>query len=257
MQSSEVNLNYIWQFKYKNYQSATAFQESYNVSMKTLHSGGFNSPEWLGKQKGMLANASEGSLPRPSSITEFLLRQKFDNLLDWGGGPGWIWAYLLKTNLHGQLNYFNLELESSKLAFEYLTQYLPRMKFVDFGEITSLAHENNLLYGNSILQYFDDNSVLLKIIKEISPISIVLDDIAGHEEEFFSLQNYYGFLQVNRFLNLNKLISEVVGLGYKLSVNRPYEKNFSATMIPKIWIGAGESVEFEAPSSVTLVFDRI
>ena len=257
MQPSDVNLNYIWQFKYENYQSATAFQDAYNISMKTLHSGGFNSPEWLSKQKGMLADASEGSLPRHSSITEYLLHQKFDNLLDWGGGPGWIWAYLLKSNLHGQLNYFNLELESSKLAFEYLTQHLPKMKFVDFDDISLLAHENNLLYGNSILQYFEDNSVLLKIIEEISPISVVLDDIAGNEEEFFSLQNYYGYLQVNRFLNLNKLISEVVSLGYKLSVNRHYEKSFSATMIPKIWIGPGETAECDAPSSVTLVFDRI
>lgn len=247
----------MWQKKFNNYLEAVGIKESYNDLEFREFKGGFDSREWINRQESMFGLAAKGELPRSSSIFEFLGARPIQNIVDFGGGPGWIWAYLVKSKLHGEISYYNLELDTSRIAFNYLTQEFPRMKFLQMNEVSSLKGYENFLYCNSVLQYFENNSALLKLITDLSPSIIVLDDVAGNEEEFFSLQNYYGFLQVNRFLNLNKLISEVVGLGYKLTVNRPYEKRFSATMIPKIWIGPDECAECEAPSSVTLVFYRI
>ncbi len=255
--SGRLNLDYVWQLKFKNFADAILTQESLNSLIPDQSRGGFDSAEWFNKQESMLDLAAKGELPRSTSIVEFLAGKSIQNIVDFGGGPGWIWAYLVKSNLHNGLSYYNLELESSRIAFEYLTYRLPSMKFVEMCEVPSLANEGNLLYSNSILQYFEDNSLLLELIRELNPVSIVLDDIAGDEEEFYSLQNYYGFLQVNRFLNLSKLISEVCSLGYKLLLNRAYEKGFSSKMIPKIWIGSDEVTDYKVPSSVTLVFERI
>ena len=252
-----MNLSYVWQLKFESYADAVLAQESLNGLDLSESNGGFDSHEWANRQDSMFKLAANGELPRASSVFEFLGTRPIQNIVDFGGGPGWIWAYLVKSNLHSGMSYFNLELESSRIPFNYLTQEFPRMKFLQMNELSSLKDDENLIYCNSVLQYFENNSALLNLIIELSPSTIVLDDVAGHEDEFFSLQYYYGFFQVNRFLNLNKLISEIVGLGYRLSVNRPYEKIYSATMIPKIWIGPGESAECEAPSTVTLVFDRI
>jgi len=205
----------------------------------------------------MLELAARGELPRHTSIIEFLDSGSIENIVDFGGGPGWIWAYLVNTNSHGNMSYYNYELESSRLAFEYLNQQLPSMNFAEIDKISNLIFDRNLLYSNSVLQYFENNSVFLDLIQASNPVSIILDDVAGGTEEFYSLQNYYGHLQINRFLNLEKLIYEVCSHGYKLSSRRPYQKEFSKSMIAKIWLGVEKGVECGIPSSVTLVFDRI
>ena len=255
---NNLNLNYIWQFRFANYADAVTAKESYgpNVTRQSREEG-FNSVEWLNKQKTMLETAARGELPRHTSILEFLDSSSLENIIEFGGGPSWIWAYLVHTNSHGNLNYYNCELESSRQAFEFQNSKLPNMNFIEKEEISDLIFQRNLLYCNSVLQYFENNSVFLNLIQTSNPVSIILDDVAGGAEEFFSLQNYYGHMQVNRFLNLERLIYEVCSRGYKLSCEKHYQKEFSKRMVPKIWLGAENGVESEVPSSVTLVFDRI
>jgi putative methyltransferase (TIGR04325 family) len=253
-----LNFDYVWQLKFKNFSDAVLAQKSFNnLFFHQSGGGGFDSTQWSKKQASMLDLAQKGELPRPTSIVEFLVGRSIQNIVDFGGGPGWLWAYLVKSNVHHGLNYYNLELESSRIAFEFLTHRLPNMKFIKTSEVANLADDKNLLYSNSVLQYFEDNCPLLEVIKYLGPSCIVLDDIAGDEEEFYSLQNYYGFLQVNRFLNLKKLILEVSSMGYELLLSRKYEKDFSSKMIPEIWIGSDKVANNKIPSSVTLVFERI
>jgi putative methyltransferase (TIGR04325 family) len=253
-----LNINYIWQFRFENYADAVAAKEFYNPAV-ALQSpgGGFDSTEWLSKQKTMFELAVRGELPRHTSIVEFLDRDHIENIIDFGGGPGWIWAYLVHMNSHGNISYYNCELESSRQAFEFQNPKLPNMNFIEREDISDLIFDKNLLYCNSVLQYFEDNSVILELIQTSNPVSIILDDVAGGSEEFFSLQNYYGYLQINRFLNLERLINEVCSQGYKLLCRRHYQKEFSKRMVPKIWLGVENGVESGVPSSVTLVFDRI
>jgi putative methyltransferase (TIGR04325 family) len=252
----ELNLGYIWQFRFDSYREARLLTDEFNLSLQNDRLGGFDSTEWHGKQLAMLEIALDSKLPRPSTITEFLTSEKFENLIDLGGGPGWIWAYLLKTNQAVNLSYFNVELASSRLAFDHLAKVLPRMKFVELGELIELKGKKNLVYANSVLQYFESNSELLKLIELTDPKYIILDDIAGAKDEFYSLQNYYGYLQVNRFANIEKTIEEIAQLGYSLLIRKPYDKNFSSKMIPRIWLGEPNNSDCEAPSSWTLVFTK-
>jgi putative methyltransferase (TIGR04325 family) len=252
----EPNLEYIWQFKFDNYSEAWTKKDEFNHSLQQNQLGGFDSLEWQAKQLEMLEIALDSKLPRPSTITEFLLREKFENIIDIGGGPGWIWAYLIKTNLTENLSYFNLELASSRLAFDYLTKDLPRMKFVELEDLSEIKSAKNLLYANSVLQYFESNSELLKLIQLTDPSCIILDDIAGAEDEFYSLQNYYGYLQINRFANIQKTIEEISQLGYSLLIRKPYDKKFSSKMTPRIWLGEPNNSDCEAPSSWTLAFAK-
>lgn len=254
----DFNLDYIWQFRFENYSDAASIRDSYNrFVLSQSRQEGFDSNEWLNKQKSMLGLAANGVLPRVTSIIEFLESASIENIIDFGGGPGWIWAYLVKANLHGNLKYYNVELESSRLAFEYLSEQLPRMDFTTIQDISHLILDRNVLYSNSVLQYFENNSILISLIQASNPVSIILDDIAGSNEEFFSLQNYYGHMQINRFLDLEKLIFEVCIQGYRLSSYSPYHKEFSRSMIPKIWLGDKKGGECRIPSSVSLIFDRV
>ena len=249
-------MKYIWQFKFDDYSEARTKKDEFNHSMQQNHLGGFDSTEWRTKQLAMLEIALDSKLPRPSTITEFLSSDEFVNLIDIGGGPGWIWAYLLKTNQAENLSYFNLELASSRLAFDYLTKVLPRMKFVELDDLSRLKVQKNLLYANSVLQYFESNSELLNLIEITDPSCIILDDIAGAEDEFYSLQNYYGCLQVNRFANIQKTIEEISQLGYSLLIRKSYEQNFSSKMTPRIWLGEPNDSDCQAPSSWTLAFTK-
>ena len=252
----ELNLNYIWQFRFENYHEAQSLKDQFNLSMQRSLLGGFDSTEWHAKQLAMLEVAMDSKLPRQSAITEFLMGEKFENLIDLGGGPGWIWAYLMKTNQAENLHYFNIELDSSRRAFDYVTKELPRMKFVDLKDLSKLKKSKNLLYANSVLQYFESNSELLKIIEILAPRRIVLDDIAGSEDDFYSLQNYYGYLQINRFVDVKKTIEDITSLGYSVMTMRPYDKNFSTNMVPRIWLGQSVNSDCEAPPSWTLAFTR-
>jgi len=257
MRLRKIDPKHIWQLKFNDYAEAKSAQEFYNNLNYSEIQGGFNSIEWQGKQQKMLELAFDGKLPRYTILPELLPDLEIQNLIDYGGGPGWIWAYLVKMNLASNISYFNVELESSRIPFESMTRNLPRMKFMDLGELPDFHDSKTLLYFNSILQYFEDNSELIKIVKKIKPIQLVLDDVAGSAEEFYSLQNYYGFLQINRFLSIEKLITQVCELGYSLSVQRVYTKVFPPQMVPKIWLGSKESSSCEIPSSWTLVFNRI
>ena len=167
---------------------AKLFSESFNLSSGLHNKGGFNSNKWLAKQIDMLSTALEGNLPRESSVPEFIMERQFDNFVDYGGGPGWIWAYLLQTGMPPDLNYFNIELASSRFFFENLNADLPIMNFIYLIEIDKLRSSQTLLCANSTLQYMDDNSELLRLISDLNPQRIILDDIVGEdEEEFFSL----------------------------------------------------------------------
>ena len=257
MNPKELNLDYIWQFKFEDYSDAEAARNSLNRYFFDQPSGaGFDSSQWLDKQKSMLGLAANGVLPRSASVFELLDNSSVENIIDFGGGPGWVWAYIVNSNLHKDMKYYNIELESSRLAFEYLSKELPKMKFTTIEKISKLIHDKNIVYCNSVLQYFENNSTFLSLIQASNPVSIILDDIAGSNEEFYSLQNYYGYLQINRFLNLDKLISDVCSQGYRLSVTKPYHKEFSKGMISKIWLGDDKDVDSEIPSSISLLFQR-
>jgi putative methyltransferase (TIGR04325 family) len=252
----DFNFEYIWQGKFDNYVDALMVANQQNSLTNFKSAGGFDSQKWHKKQLQMLETAREPQLPRPTTILEVLEPGKYDNLIDLGGGPAWLWAYLIKTNSVTNLNYFNIELDSSTLAFGYLVNDLPNMKFINLDEVHSLKGSRNLLYSNSVLQYFQDNSELLRIVEDAKPLTIILDDVAGEQEEFFSLQNYYGFFQVNRFINLNEIIQQLCNAGYQLMFQKLYEKSFSPKMVPRIWLGKNIESQSALPPSWSLAFAR-
>ena len=55
-----LNLNYIWQFRFENYVDALTAKESYGSVVARQSRGGFDSSEWLSKQKTMLELAARG-----------------------------------------------------------------------------------------------------------------------------------------------------------------------------------------------------
>ena len=93
-----LNLNYIWQFRFENYSDAVIAKEFYDSVVAGQSRGGFESSEWVEKQNSMLELAARGELPRHTSIIEFLDGGSIDNIIDFGGGPGWIWAYVVNAN---------------------------------------------------------------------------------------------------------------------------------------------------------------
>ena len=98
--------------------------------------------------------------------------------------------------------------------------------------------------------------MLLTVIEDPEPVCFILDDVADFDKKFYSLQNYYGYFQINRLLDINRLIEKICKMCYHILVQRYYEKVFSSEMNPKIWLGRDGSPDSEPPPFWTLVFAR-
>ena len=98
-----------------------------------------------------------------------------------------------------------------------------------------MISRTDILYSNSVLQYFQDDSTLTKLVSFLSPEYILLDDfITSLGETFYSLQNYHGVDVPYRFSSLIDMQRACTELGYELIVNSGYPSPIAAGMEARI-----------------------
>ncbi|EMJ92098.1 methyltransferase, TIGR04325 family [Leptospira alstonii] len=169
--------------------------------------------------------------PRPTNLPAIVSLTNSKTIIDIGGSSGWIYDYLNSNTLSNRIRkYFILEVfdivsRSKRFAHPDKVQY-----FTDYKKLRSC----DLLYTNSVIQYFPTNEHLLEIIGQVKPKFILVDDLyAGDNEEFFSNQISYEKKIPHRFLNFEKFKKEVCKEGYRLILKQPFHTPILGQYQPK------------------------
>lgn len=129
------------------------------------------------------------------------------------------------------------------------------MKFVSIKALKKSFYNETILYSNSVLQYFKDDLIFEEMVSQIAPDHVVIDDLLVNPlGEMFTLQNYYGFMIVNRFLNEVKFVGKMKSLGYSISSCTDYFSNISTQVNQAIWIGDEDVIK--GPNHKSMIFSR-
>jgi putative methyltransferase (TIGR04325 family) len=99
--------------------------------------------------------------------------------------------------------------------------------------MTDALEPCDVLYCNSVLQYFESNTPLLDVIETARPRYILLDDLlAQGEKDFFSTQVYYDTAMSHRLLGLQRLLADLDSRGYHRLSSVPFAAPILGTIKP-------------------------
>lgn len=229
------------------------------------HAAGLKSPEipqafdtarWMDRQGSMLHSARSGVSPRFTNLPLLIGTTDARSVVDLGGGSGWTFELISKSNSQILERYIVLEQRTSVDAFsnnfisDQRVRFVPSEAFVNYS-----SQPADVLYSNSALQYLPDNDLLTRIVANCTPNWILLDDIqTGLQGEFFSMQHYYGIEIPCRFCDVNLMVDQVQSLGYSLKGNWEYPASIGGVLKPTLSsevhtlhaIGTPRSLLFEA-----------
>jgi putative methyltransferase (TIGR04325 family) len=159
--------------------------------------------------------------PRPSSLPLVCAAHGTSAIVDFGGSSGWCWDYL-QSSFPGNTVSAYVVVESEEVV-AYMRNARLQQAPVSYVTIDDAPASCDLLYCNSVLQYFGSNTPLLSILARTGPGLVLLEDLAATgDEDFFSTQAFRGGAIPYRFLGMGKLLRELASLGYVESVRFPY-----------------------------------
>jgi putative methyltransferase (TIGR04325 family) len=209
----------------------------------------YDSERWMARQQLFLDQAKIGRMPRKSNLPILIGGTSARSVIEIGGGSGWISKFLDVS-----VNYINLELPSVAKYFQKEYESLDNANFMmSVTEIEKLNLEGiTLLYGNSSLQYFEDQKVFDGIVQTTNCDFILLDDVLlSNAKSHFTLQEYYGQKLIVFFETHPNLLNRFHQNGYSLIVDIPYEFKINETMEFAIFDPlSGESIPIPPPRSM-------
>ena len=237
--------NQIFEGVYDSYQAA--YFDCIEINTNT----DYPAEIWKSRQLEYLKKASEGA-PRQESITEVLKNEKIDQIVDFGGGSGWLFKHLSKVGYEVQ-SQIVVETEDAISWFEEFNQDVVWIKNSSLRDFV-LKDNNSILYSNSCIQYLDDSKSDFLEFLSFPWKYIIFEDIpnvAG--QDFWTRQRYYNFGIPYHFFNIGSLISDIESSGLKLQVQIDYKENY-----PEDWEYQIKNREnFITPrTSQTLIFNR-
>jgi len=159
--------------------------------------------------------------PRPSSLPFVCSFVNPCSIIDFGGSSGWTLDYLRNSNrMLSVTSYIVVELDQ---VIEHLKGVGVSDSVVDYRTLRDEFQKCDILYSNSVLQYFDSNAPLLRLIEQSTPNFVLLDDlVAKGDEDLFTLQANYGSAIPYRFLSMSKILGQLEELGYQELMRSPY-----------------------------------
>lgn len=159
--------------------------------------------------------------PRPNNLPLVCAITNPSAIVDFGGSSGWCWDYLQNTLPKNRVSSYGV-VETDEVV-NYMKKSGIHNAPVNYLSLNAPLEPCDLLYCNSVLQYFGSNAPLLSLIKRTTPQFILLEDlVAKSEDDFFSVQAYWGSAIPFRFLGLHKLLQELSSSGYTELVRYPY-----------------------------------
>ncbi|EKR17038.1 hypothetical protein LEP1GSC019_3729 [Leptospira interrogans serovar Pyrogenes str. 2006006960] len=169
--------------------------------------------------------------PRPTNLPTVVSLTNSKTIVDIGGSSGWIYDYLDSIELPSEIKKYSILEISDIISRSKRFNHSRKVQFyTDFKKIRSC----DLLYTNSVIQYFPTNEYLIEIIDQVKPKYILADDLyAGDNEEFFSNQISYEKKFPHRFLNFKKFRKEISKEGYRMILKQPFDTPILGKYQPK------------------------
>ncbi len=213
----------IWNGPYPTWVAACSAAKSHNIAQPA-----FTSERWLQRITQQLLDYRNefrqyaiAQPPRPCNLPWVVALTSPRSIVDFGGSSGWAMDYLQNTLTTHKINsYAIVELES---VVKYMQSSGLHGDVVSYQTLDNPPKPCDLLYSNSVLQYFESNAPLLSLIESATPEYILLEDLyAKGEEDFFGTQNYYDQAIPVKFIGLGDLLKELSSMGYQQLLQCPY-----------------------------------
>ena len=213
--------DYIWKDIYPTWDDACK-------TAKTVAGGGLNSKRWLQRITQQISDYRDefrrygiAMPPRPSNLPVVCAMTSPTTIVDLGGSSGWCWDYLRNCLPSHQVSSYVI-VETDEVV-NYMKKTGMHDTPVSYLSLKDPLSPGDLLYCNSVLQYFGSNESLLSLIERITPQFILLEDlVVKGEDDFFTVQSYPGADIPYRFIGLHKLLRELSRAGYQELIRYPY-----------------------------------
>ena len=250
--------NAIFHGNFPDWNSACNASEIHQVNQDGINpTTAYDSDRWLDRQRNFLKEAKVGHTPRPTNLPLLAASVGAGSILDLGGGSGWT-SELLFREKNQITRYVVFELPRVCQEFQREFGNDSGISFSGSVEDISKSEIRNLdiLYCNSALQYFPDNTTINNLTSILYPKWVLLDDfITSSNMTFFSLQYYYGSYIPYRFTSLRDIEKTFSELGYELIVKSEAHSPISSSWEMKI--EGDHKFESNIGPSFNLLFRRI
>ncbi len=246
----------IWNGPYPTWDAACSAAKSQNLAQQA-----FTSDRWLQRITQQLLDYRNefnqyaiAQPPRPCNLPWVVALTSSRSIVDFGGSSGWAIDYLQNTLTTSKINsYAIVELES---VVEYMKNCRLHDNIVSYQTLDNPPKSCDLLYSNSVLQYFESNAPLLSLIESSTPEYIFLEDLyAKGKEDFFGTQNYYDQAIPVKFLGLGDLLEELSSMGYQQLLNCPYSSPIHGLIKPLPMENYPET--FKLHYSLSILFKKV
>lgn len=220
--SDKMVSNYIWNGIYRSWDQASEAAKVIGAG------GGLASDPWFQRITQQLLDYRDeigkygvAMPPRPSNLPLVCAMTSPYAIIDFGGSSGWCWDYLKNSVSNHRINsYVVIETEE---VVNYMGASGLHNNSVQYKTINDSIQVCDLLYCNSVLQYFSSNAPLISLIERIAPEYILLEDlVANGEDDFYTVQNYSNSGIPYRFIGLARILSELLDYGYVEQFRCPY-----------------------------------
>jgi putative methyltransferase (TIGR04325 family) len=242
----------VWNGPYKTWDEACAAAPD--------RGDAFLSTRWMERivqqlQEFRSACATDGTAlpPRPCNLPLVCALTRSTSIVDFGGSSGWCYDYLDRTLQNTAISSYVI------VEIEHIVKHMKGATLhgqpVMYKTIADTLPQCDLLYCNSVLQYFESNAEFLGLIGKVRPRYILLDDLlAKGDDDFFATQNYYHTAIPHRFLGLRRLLSDAAGAGYVPLLSTPFASPILGAMRPLPMNNFPE--EFRLRYSLSVLLER-
>lgn len=233
--------------KFRTLGELNEYRNTQEGELDQISGDAYSSLKWLEKQIGFFEMSANGIAPRHSNLPFLGALTSFESVLDIGGGSGWVKNFLPFGTI-----YNNYELPEAKRYFQ--DNLKSEISFVhDIDGIKSL--QPRVLYSNSTIQYFMDQTIFDRFFSLADADWILLDDLyLSTSDEFYSLQRYYDRFIPTYFNSKQVLLERIRNFGYELMLDIPYPAQYSGEVKMQIEVNSGKYAEVEKPR--TLLFKK-
>jgi putative methyltransferase (TIGR04325 family) len=229
---SEQDPNNVWDGVYPTWERACSVAHA-------IGGKGLGGEAWFQRITGQLLDYREeirrhgvAMPPRPSNLALHCGLTSPSTIVDFGGSSGWCWDYLQESGGGGDSISEYIVVETQEVV-DYMKDAALQAAPVRFQTMDEPIGSADLLYCNSVLQYFGSNDPFLSLVERTQPQFILLDDlVAGAGEEFFSIQLFRGSAIPYRFLGLKALLNDLESSGYVERASCPYASPIKGVVAP-------------------------
>ena len=223
----------IWNGPYQTWAEACSAAKSLNIVQPA-----FTSEQWLQRitqqlldYRNEIRQYTIAQPPRPCNLPWVVALTSSHSIVDFGGSSGWALDYLQNTLTAHKINsYAIVELESVVKCMQSSELHVD---VVSYQTLDNPPEPCDLLYSNSVLQYFESNAPLLELIESANPEYIFLEDLyANGEVDFFGTQNYYDQAIPVKFIGLGGLLKDLSSMGYQQLLQCPYTSSIHGVIKP-------------------------